>query len=219
MRYLWQRFYRFLIALLSLVVGVVLTVFAYSNTARVSLDLWQFHYENVPVGMLAIIPLIVGIVLGYLYHVPAGVHDFMHNMQLTRQIHHLEKENKDLKHHLDQLLAMPEGVMPPALPAHQPAPPAHPEPLEAEPVMVHAVRDSHSEQAGNKPSVHHPARPAKAAEPEKTEAPVSGNGRAKPKSSVVAEHPPAPRRGGAAAPGATAANGGKSRAEAALPTQ
>jgi uncharacterized integral membrane protein len=178
MRYLWQRFLRFVIGVFMFSAGVALTVFAYSNTARVSLQIWEFHYDNIPVGMVAIIPLIVGIVLGYAYHVPAGVHDFMHNVQLGRQIHQLEKEIKELRHQLDRVLVMPEavGVIPAALPAPERHPSAEAA-LEAEPVVVHEVKHA---------PVHRPAHAVKSAPPEParpetgTRTPSNGHSKVRP---------------------------------------
>jgi uncharacterized integral membrane protein len=123
MSYLWQRFVHFAIFVISVAAGITLTVFVYSNTQSVNLDWWQFHYTNVPLGMVALVPLLVGFVLGYLYHVPAGIHDFTQSMRKGHRITALEKENRELQHQLDQLLAMPDDSPPPPRPVATPMPP------------------------------------------------------------------------------------------------
>jgi uncharacterized integral membrane protein len=112
MSYVWQRFIHFVIAVLFLTFGIGLTVFVYSNTTSVNIDWWQFHLTNVPLGMVALVPLLVGVVLGYLYHVPSGLHDFTQSMKKGRRINELEHENKDLQHKLDRLLALPDDSAP-----------------------------------------------------------------------------------------------------------
>jgi uncharacterized integral membrane protein len=114
MSYLWQRFIHFLIAVIFLTFGIGLTVFVYSNTTSVNIDWWQFHFTNVPLGMVALIPLLVGVVLGYLYHVPSGLHDFTQSMRKSRRIGELEKEMKELQRQLDRLLGMPDDSAPAA---------------------------------------------------------------------------------------------------------
>ncbi len=123
MSYLWQRFVHFAIFVISVAAGIALTVFVYSNTQSVNLDWWQFHYTNVPLGMVALIPLLVGFVLGYLYHVPAGIHDFTQSMRKGHRLSVLEKENRELQHQLDQLLAMPDDTAPPPRPVATPMAP------------------------------------------------------------------------------------------------
>ena len=97
MSYLWQRFIHFLIAVIFLAIGIGLTVFVYSNTTSVNIDWWQLHFTNVPLGMVALVPLLLGVVLGYLYHVPSGLHDFSQSMRKSRRIHELEQQNKALQ--------------------------------------------------------------------------------------------------------------------------
>jgi len=160
MSYLWQRFIHFVIAVVFLTFGIGLTVFVYSNTTSVNIDWWQFHYTNVPLGMVALVPLLIGVVLGYLYHVPSGLHDFTQSMRKSHQIGELERQNKELQHRLDQLLAMPDDTKP--SPALEPAAPtvavvhatSHPQPA------AHAA--SHPEPAAHATktrAVHEPAKP------------------------------------------------------------
>ena len=159
MSYLWQRFIHFLIAVIFLAIGIGLTVFVYSNTTSVNIDWWQLHFTNVPLGMVALVPLLLGVVLGYLYHVPSGLHDFSQSMRKSRRIGELERENKELQHQLDRLLAMPEDGTPaahPAAPAAQaeatPMAPVTP-PIQAAP--AHATKT----RAVHEPKPHEPAKP------------------------------------------------------------
>ncbi len=125
MSYLWQRFIHFLIFVIAVAIGIGLTVFVYSNTTSVNLDWWQLHMTNVPLGMVALVPLLIGVILGYLYHVPSGLHDFSQSVRKSHRIHELERQNKELQHQLDRLLAMPEDGTP-AAPAPAEATPTAP---------------------------------------------------------------------------------------------
>jgi uncharacterized integral membrane protein len=175
MSYLWQRFIHFLIAVLFLTFGIGLTVFVYSNTSSVNIDWWQFHFTNVPLGMVALIPLLVGVVLGYLYHVPSGLHDFTQSMRKSHRIGELEHENKELQRQLDRVLGMPDESVPaaatpmaPVMPAaHEAAHPAaheaaHPAAHEAK----HATKTRAIHEAKPEPAPAHQAK----AEPSKPHA-------------------------------------------------
>jgi len=173
MSYLWQRFIHFLIAVIFLTFGIGLTVFVYSNTTSVNIDWWQFHFTNVPLGMVALIPLLVGVVLGYLYHVPSGLHDFTQSMRKSRRIGELEHENKELQRQLDRVLAMPDDSAPPAAAPLAPVMPAahvaaEPAAHEARPATkTRAIHEARTEPASHAP--HAQAHPAKA-EPAKPHA-------------------------------------------------
>jgi uncharacterized integral membrane protein len=164
MSYLWQRFIHFLIAVIFLTFGIGLTVFVYSNTTSVNIDWWQFHFTNVPLGMVALIPLLVGVVLGYLYHVPSGLHDFTQSMRKGRRIGELEHEIKELQRQLDRVLGMPDDSAPPAAAPMAPVMPAahveaHPAAHEARPATkTRAIHEVKTEPA----PADSPAHPAKA---------------------------------------------------------
>ena len=179
MSYLWQRFIHFLIAVLFLTIGIGLTVFVYSNTTSVNIDWWQFHLTNVPLGMVALVPLLIGVVLGYLYHVPSGLHDFTQSMRKGRRVSELEHQNHDLQQKLDRLLAMPDDsvpapargtaapatpmapVMAPAAPAAALQPATHAEPRAVAKTRAmhegkHEPAPAHDPKAPAKPHTEHP---------------------------------------------------------------
>jgi uncharacterized integral membrane protein len=171
MSYLWQRFIHFLIAVIFLAIGIGLTVFVYSNTTSVNIDWWELHFTNVPLGMVALVPLLLGVVLGYLYHVPSGLHDFSQSMRKSRHIVELERHNKDLQHQLDRLLAMPEDGTPATkAAAPEPAPaatpmapvtaPAHAAPAHAAPAhatKTRAVHEPKPQEPGKPHTSEHPS--------------------------------------------------------------
>src|SRR5947207_5429781 len=163
MSYLWQRFIHFLIAVIFLAIGIGLTVFVYSNTTSVNIDWWQFHFTNVPLGMVALVPLLIGVVLGYLYHVPSGLHDFTQSMRKSRQIGELEHQIKELQQQLDRVLGMPDDTAPTMA---TPMAPVMPAPVAAHPAGHEAraatkTRAIHEVKAEHAPA-HAPAHPAKA---------------------------------------------------------
>ncbi|HEX6348550.1 MAG TPA: lipopolysaccharide assembly protein LapA domain-containing protein [Candidatus Dormibacteraeota bacterium] len=167
MSYLWQRFIHFLIAVIFLAIGIGLTVFVYSNTTSVNIDWWQLHFTNVPLGMVALIPLLLGVVLGYLYHVPSGLHDFSQSMRKSRRIHELEQQNKALQHQVDSLLAMPDDTRPAAKPELAPAAPVAPvapvnAPAAAQAVPAPGAPAAHATKTR---AVHEPAKAHEAAKP------------------------------------------------------
>lgn len=147
-----HRGFHQLLLLIGLVLGIAGTVFAYSNTGSATISMWRLHWDGVPIGMLALVPLVAGLVAGYLYHLPARMHHFTEHMRHRSLVHHLEKENKELRHSLDKLLEMPDRVEEArALPARPAAALGEPseapaagaslaELMEAEPVVVHEVK-------------------------------------------------------------------------------
>ena len=130
-----------------LALGIGTAVFAYSNTVHVEVSWWRLHWTGVPLGLLALVPLLAGLVAGYLYHLPARMYHFREHMRHRGLVHHLEKENQELRHSLDQVLEMPETDVPARpLPARPVAvlsePAAAADLMEAEPVVVHRVRQA-----------------------------------------------------------------------------
>jgi hypothetical protein len=57
---------------------------------------------------VAIVPLVVVLVAGTLYHWWNSLHHFSEHMRHRRRVHELEAELKTLRAHLDQLLEMPD---------------------------------------------------------------------------------------------------------------
>ncbi len=130
-----------------LALGIGTAVFAYSNTVHVEVSWWRLHWTGVPLGLLALVPLLAGLVAGYLYHLPARMYHFREHMRHRGLVHHLEKENQELRHSLDKVLEMPETDVParklPAKPvAALSEPAAAAELIPAEPVVVHQVRNT-----------------------------------------------------------------------------
>lgn len=159
-----HRFLRGAAFLGGIVLGVGASVFAYSNTSVVPIHWWSFSATDVSVGLVALIPLVAGVIAGYVYHLPARMHHFSEHMRHRQRVHELEKENKELRRSLDRLLELPDdSVEPRALEARsrkslaEPAPEL-PEAMIAEAVVVHEVRHAAGKPAGNGQRRH--AKPA-----------------------------------------------------------
>ena len=152
---LMHRFLRVAAFAVGLAVGVGGTVFGYSNTAHLTLRWWVFQWHDIPLGGALVLALVIGIISGYVYHLPARMHHFNEHMRHRHLVHELEKENQDLRKTMDHLLEMPETSLA-ALPAkHLSAKKALEAPdrssrdaeeiagldaMLAEPVIVHEVR-------------------------------------------------------------------------------
>ena len=91
-----------------LAIGVVVTVFGYSNLAGVNVRWSMFQVEGVPLWTVAIVPLAVVLVAGTVYHWMDGLHHFSEHMRHRHRVHELEAEVATLKSHLDQVLDMPD---------------------------------------------------------------------------------------------------------------
>jgi hypothetical protein len=143
--HLWQRFLLAFSLLVGLFIGVVGSVFGYSNKTAVDVHWSIFHIDGVPLWTVAVVPLVVVLVAGTLYHWMDGLHHFTEHMRHRRRVHELEAEVASLRAHLDQVLDMPDHstsrlprkpitveTLPPAEPPAEPA--AEPEPdSEVEP--------------------------------------------------------------------------------------
>jgi hypothetical protein len=109
-----------------LAIGVVVTVFGYSNLAGVNVRWSIFHLEGVPLWTVAVIPLAVVLVAGTVYHWMDGLHHFSEHMRHRHRVHELEAEVATLRSHLDQVLDMPDHstsrLSPGAVTAETPAP-------------------------------------------------------------------------------------------------
>ena len=131
--HLWQRFLLASALIFGLLLGVAATVFGYSNTAPVNIGWSIFRLDGIPLWTVAIVPLVVVLVAGTLYHWFNSLHHFTEHMRHRRRVHELEGELTKLRAHMDQLLEMPEqsGVR---LPARDITPVAtEPEPVPALP--------------------------------------------------------------------------------------
>jgi hypothetical protein len=139
--HLWQRFLLASSLLFGLFIGVVATVFGYSNVGAVDIRWSIFHLDGIPLWTVAVVPLAVVLVAGTLYHWFNSLHHFTEHMRHRRRVHELEAEVASLRGHLDHVLEMPDQsssrlparpVMADAEPAEivavSPAVPALPEP-------------------------------------------------------------------------------------------
>jgi uncharacterized integral membrane protein len=106
--HLWQRFLLASALVVGLAIGVVLTVFGYSNLGTVNVRWSVVQVDGVPLWTVAIVPLAVVLVAGTVYHWMDGLHHFSEHMRHRRRVHELEAEVASLRSHLDQVLEMPD---------------------------------------------------------------------------------------------------------------
>ncbi len=131
MSHLWQRFLLASALVFGLFIGVVATVFGYSNNSAVDVRWSVFHLDGVPLWTVTIVPLAVVLVAGTIYHWFNSLHHFTEHMRHRRRVHELEAEVATLREHLDHVLEMPDQSTS-RLPAkHITAEPAAPEPVPA----------------------------------------------------------------------------------------
>jgi len=190
----WHRFLRGAAFIGGVALGVAATVFGYSNTAVVPIHWWGFSATSVSIGLVALVPLVAGVIAGYVYHLPARMHHFSEHMRHRSLVHELEKENKELRKSLDRLLELPDdSVEPRTLKGREPKAlaeatriekPDLPEAMIAEAVIVHEVLHAAPRKSGG--NGHR--RPAKAPAEAKPQAatvspakprPAASRGRAK----------------------------------------
>lgn len=143
---LWQRFVLAAALVFGLVLGVAATVFGYSNTNTVTLGFSVYHLSGVPLWSVAIVPLVLVLAAGTLYHWWNSLHHFTEHMRHRRRVKELEAELASLKTRLDSLLEMPDqSVTTPAAAgpervaetvATTAIEPFEPEPLAIEPVVA-----------------------------------------------------------------------------------
>jgi hypothetical protein len=106
--HLWQRFLLATALVVGLFIGIAGTIFGYSNNASVDVHWSIFHLDAVPLWTVAVIPLVLVLVAGTLYHWMDGLHHFSEHMRHRHRVHELEAEVKSLRAHLDQVLDMPD---------------------------------------------------------------------------------------------------------------
>ena len=185
---LWHRFLRTGAFILGgLLVGAMF-VFAYSNTGRVTIQ-WTLPgggfspSQEVVLWWVVLVPLLLGLGLGYLYAWPARFHHYRQHLRHRRRVHELEKEVRGLNAMLDRVRETPEE--PKALP-----------PAESE-----ASRASEREPAAaEEPSLEELG-------PEEAEEPAASEERAEPEASEAPEPRPEPALAGAPSTG----DGGRRR--------
>src|SRR6202043_629322 len=99
------------------------------------------HIEGVPLWTVAVVPVVLVLIAGTLYHWTDSLHHFSEHMRHRRRVHELEAEVASLRAHLDQVLEMPDHstsrlpsrpiTADPLPAAHETKAPALPEPAEA----------------------------------------------------------------------------------------
>lgn len=106
--HLWQRFLLASALIFGLLLGVATTVFGYSNTAPVNVGWSIFHLDGIPLWTVPVVPLVIVLVAGTLYHWFNSLHHFTEHMRHRKRVHELEAEVTSLRAHLDKLLEMPD---------------------------------------------------------------------------------------------------------------
>jgi hypothetical protein len=105
--HLWQRFVLATALVFGLALGVAATVFGYSNTAPVDIGFSVVQLRGIPLWTVAIVPLVLVLAAGTLYHWWNSLHHFTEHMRHRKRVRELEAEVASLKAHLDNVLAMP----------------------------------------------------------------------------------------------------------------
>ena len=129
----WQRIRHAINLLGGIAIGLGVAFFIVGNvnpinvhwripTAHGSLIDWSFN--GISLWFVGIVPLLVGLVAGYLYQTPARMHHVREHMRHRSRVHELEHELKEMRTSLDRLLMMPEDGRP-AIPAQIMAPIEH----------------------------------------------------------------------------------------------
>ena len=114
MSHLWQRFVLAAALVFGLALGVAATIFGYSNTGTVDIAFSVFHLKGIPLWTVAIVPLVLVLAAGTLYHWWNSLHHFSEHMRHRRRVRELETELASLKARLDELLEMPGHAEAPA---------------------------------------------------------------------------------------------------------
>jgi hypothetical protein len=113
----WHRLLRALAFAVGLALGLGTAVFIFSNLApteihwRIPANIgysYDLTFRGVSLWVLAVVPLLVGAVVGYFYQTPARMHHVREAMRHRHRVHELEHELKTVRSGLDKLLMMPE---------------------------------------------------------------------------------------------------------------
>jgi uncharacterized integral membrane protein len=196
----WNRLLHAGIFLLGAAVATVLVVFRYSNNSSISVHWDRWTFENVPLWALAVLPLLAGFLLGYLYQLPARMHHLGEFMRHRSRVHELEKELREVRTSLDKVLEMPHDASPAKLaaPIEHRALPEPTAPAAEDPFA--AADEEHA------PEPETPASIAKVAETKFVARPARNGGavkrvkRATLKPDALPEEPPAKARRRSAKP-------------------
>jgi uncharacterized integral membrane protein len=164
--HLWQRLLRATALVFGLAVGIAVTVFAYSNTATVNVGWATLHFNSVPLWTVAVVPLVVVLAVGALYHWVNNLHHFTEHMKHRRRVKELEAELASLRSHLDTALEMPDHD---AVGAAAPAPPKELKAVEPAPAMEAAAPNGQEKPARRdrkRPTVLSETEPVAVTDPE-----------------------------------------------------
>ncbi len=131
LNHIWQRFLLASSLLIGLAIGVVATIFGYSNLTTVDVHWSVVHIDGVPLWTVAVVPVALTLIAGTVYHWTNSLHHFTEHMRHRHRVHELEVEVASLRAHLDQVLEMPDHA---SLPAKGEA--LAPEPVEDAPAEV-----------------------------------------------------------------------------------
>ena len=182
--HLWQRFVLATALIFGLALGVGATVFGYSNTAPVNIGWSIFHLNDIPLWTVALVPLVVVLVAGTIYHWFNSLHHFTEHMRHRRRVHELEAEVTRLRAHLDQLLDMPDH--------EKAAPTAGPEIAETAPALLaEPVAGTSPMNGGDRPARKtarmRDAQPVTETEPVAVAAPAETTAETEPREETPAE--------------------------------
>jgi uncharacterized membrane protein len=142
--HLWQRLLRATALVFGLAVGVAVTVFAYSNTATVDVGWATLHFNSVPLWTVAVVPLVVVLAVGAVYHWVNNLHHFTEHMRHRRRVKELEAELASLRSHLDTALEMPDHD---AIGPATATPPEEVKPVELAPAIEAAAPNGEAKAA------------------------------------------------------------------------
>jgi hypothetical protein len=129
----WHRLLRAVVGIVCFALGLGMAVFIFSNLVPTEIH-WRIPanvgysydltFRGVSLWVLAIVPLLVGAVVGYLYQTPARMHHVREALRHRHRVHELEHDLEEMRTSLDRLLMMPEDGRP-AIPAQIMAPIEH----------------------------------------------------------------------------------------------
>lgn len=84
-----------LMIVLTVAIGTVFAVFATQNTGSVDLNFGQYFLPGIPIYLLVLIPLLIGVLIAYLYHTLRTLsYDLTENEQ-KKEIRRLKEEAAD----------------------------------------------------------------------------------------------------------------------------
>lgn len=130
--------------------------FAAANDSQTEVH-WLVWGRRLPLWEVALVPLLAGLVLGYVYQLPARMHSVGEWLHHRQRVHELEQELRELRSSLDHVLQMPATDRPAKLAKVEQK--ALPEATEAGDVDPFADRA----EDGKEPAQPEPERAKKAA--------------------------------------------------------